>query len=360
MVALIREPPRDDGPGAPHLAALEPRRGRRLGDRAARRAAAGTGRRPASRARSSVERDRRVHPPRVRRRDHGERVPMPPRRLDRSGSRWSTSRRGRRRSRSSRRSAAAPARGPATPGRSTRSRRACWCCCPVRQLGLRRASSAWTSATSRTSTSTATTTTGDPEGEIVERARAAAAERSTQRLERLRGEVELPIPAASAVKIGGERAYKLARRGIEVEMPLRRSQVYALDVIAYSGDADDRASARPARQLRHVRPLDRGGARRALPALRRTAVGPFAVEEADRRLDCRSRRARRRPGALEPARRTAASARVAPERSVPASSRSSAADGARERRPHAATSSSGGRARSRSGRSTACTSATAR
>ena len=42
-------------------------------------------------------------------------------------------------------------------------------------------------------------------------------------LARLRGEIELPIPAASAVKIGGERAYKLARRGVEVEMPLRRS-----------------------------------------------------------------------------------------------------------------------------------------
>ena len=32
------------------------------------------------------------------------------------------------------------------------------------------------------------------------------------------------------------RAYRLARRGIAVEMPLRRSQVYALDVISYTGD----------------------------------------------------------------------------------------------------------------------------
>ena len=36
------------------------------------------------------------------------------------------------------------------------------------------------------------------------------------------------------MKIGGERAYRLARRGVAVEMPLRRSQVYALDVIAYT------------------------------------------------------------------------------------------------------------------------------
>ena len=45
-------------------------------------------------------------------------------------------------------------------------------------------------------------------------------------LDRLRGEIELPIPAASAVKIGGERAYSLARRGVVVEMPVRRSFVY--------------------------------------------------------------------------------------------------------------------------------------
>ena len=46
-------------------------------------------------------------------------------------------------------------------------------------------------------------------------------------------------------------------------MPLRRSTVHALDVIAYTGG--DCVDARPARQLRHVRAGDRGGARRPLP-----------------------------------------------------------------------------------------------
>ncbi len=82
-----------------------------------------------------------------------------------------------------------------------------------------------------------------------------------RRLAGLRGEIELPIPAASAVKIGGERAYRLARRGVEVEMPVRRSTVHALDVIAYTGDARD---SRSACQQRHVRAVDRDGARRAL------------------------------------------------------------------------------------------------
>jgi len=53
---------------------------------------------------------------------------------------------------------------------------------------------------------TATTTTGDPEGEILERHTAPTRTEVDARLARLRGEVELPIPAASAVKIGGERA----------------------------------------------------------------------------------------------------------------------------------------------------------
>ena len=83
---------------------------------------------------------------------------------------------------------------------------------------------------------TARTSTGDPEGTIVERLDAPGEPELERRLAGLRGEIELPIPAASAVKIGGERAYRLARRGVEVEMPLRRSTVYALDVISYTGD----------------------------------------------------------------------------------------------------------------------------
>src|SRR5205085_3053641 len=56
---------------------------------------------------------------------------------------------------------------------------------------------------------TARTSTGDPEGEIIERPDAPSRDELSARLEPLRGEVELPIPATSAVKIGGERAYRL-------------------------------------------------------------------------------------------------------------------------------------------------------
>jgi tRNA pseudouridine55 synthase len=121
------------------------------------------------------------------------------------------------------------------------------------------------------------TSTGDPEGEVVDSHPPPGEYELLERLERLRGEVELPIPAASAVKIGGERAYRLARRGVEVEMPVRRSTVHALDVIAYTGERvtlDLRVSSGT-----YVRSLATalGG---HCATLRRTEVGPFRVADA--------------------------------------------------------------------------------
>ncbi len=129
---------------------------------------------------------------------------------------------------------------------------------------------------------TSTTTTGDPEGEVVEQHPAPSRAQLDEALGHLRGEVELPIPAASAVKIGGERAYKLARRGVVVDMPLRRSQVHALDVITYSGEADAVDAVRLELHVSsgtYVRAIAQalGG---HCTSLRRTAVGPFAVAEA--------------------------------------------------------------------------------
>lgn len=124
---------------------------------------------------------------------------------------------------------------------------------------------------------TSRTSTGDPEGETVARQDPPSERDLGERLERLRGEIELPIPAASAVKIGGERAYRLARRGVEVEMPLRRSTVRSLDVIAYT-------DGRVALDLL----VSSGTYIRAIAdalgghcvTLRRTEVGPFSVDDA--------------------------------------------------------------------------------
>ncbi|MDX6401243.1 MAG: tRNA pseudouridine55 synthase [Gaiellaceae bacterium] len=125
---------------------------------------------------------------------------------------------------------------------------------------------------------TARTSTGDLEGEVIEQQAAPDQGELEARLARLRGDVELPIPAVSAVKIGGERAYKLARRGVEVEMPIRRSRVDALDVIAYTGDEvqlDLRVSS--GTYVRAIADVLGGHCR----TLRRTEIGPFSVDEAD-------------------------------------------------------------------------------
>jgi tRNA pseudouridine55 synthase len=124
----------------------------------------------------------------------------------------------------------------------------------------------------------ARTSTGDPEGEVVERLEAPGAEELARRLEGLRGEIELLIPAASAVKIGGERAYRLHRRGVEVEMPVRRSHVDALDVIAYR-DGVARLDLRVSSGT-YVRAIAEALGGHCV-TLRRTEVGPFTVEEAD-------------------------------------------------------------------------------
>jgi tRNA pseudouridine55 synthase len=121
------------------------------------------------------------------------------------------------------------------------------------------------------------TSTGDPEGEVVESLQPPEEHELEERLALLRGEIELPIPAASAVKIGGERAYALARRGIAVEMPLRRSTIYSLDMVGYTGETvtlDMRVSSGTyVRAIAHAL----GG---HCSTLRRTAVGPFDVADA--------------------------------------------------------------------------------
>jgi tRNA pseudouridine55 synthase len=124
----------------------------------------------------------------------------------------------------------------------------------------------------------ARTTTGDPEGEPLE-AREPPGEAELERLlADLRGEIELSIPAASAVKVGGERAYKLHRRGVAVEMPVRRSRVDALDVITYS-DGIARLDLRVSSGT-YVRSIaDALGGHCA--TLRRLEIGPFHVDEAD-------------------------------------------------------------------------------
>ncbi|HEU0337309.1 MAG TPA: hypothetical protein VFR43_12175 [Gaiellaceae bacterium] len=122
------------------------------------------------------------------------------------------------------------------------------------------------------------TSTGDLEGVPVAEQEPPEPDELERALARLRGEVELPVPAASAVKIGGERAYRLHRRGVAVEMPVRRSRVDALDVIAYSeGVATLDLRVGSGTYVRSIADVLGGHC----ATLRRTEVGPFSVDEAD-------------------------------------------------------------------------------
>ncbi|HWQ24774.1 MAG TPA: tRNA pseudouridine(55) synthase TruB [Gaiellaceae bacterium] len=124
----------------------------------------------------------------------------------------------------------------------------------------------------------ARTSTGDPEGAVVEEHEPPDAAELERRLAELTGTIRLPVPAASAVKIAGERAYRLHRRGIAVEMPVRTMHVRELRLEAYAGGVarlDLLVSS--GTYVRAIADALGGHCR----SLRRTEIGPFSVEEAD-------------------------------------------------------------------------------
>ena len=113
----------------------------------------------------------------------------------------------------------------ATPARSTRSPRAC---CSCSSAGPRKSQSALMALPKRYETVArlgAASSTGDTEGEITDDR--AACRRDPPPLPT--GELRQRPPMHSAVKIGGERAYKRARRGESFEMPERIVTVHRFE-----------------------------------------------------------------------------------------------------------------------------------
>src|SRR5207253_1771185 len=100
---------------------------------------------------------------------------------------------------------------------------------------------------------------------------------------RFRGRYEQRPPAYSAVKIEGERAYRRARRGETVEPAARPVEIRELEIVeAAVPDLQFRATVSGGTYLRSLA-RDIGaalGCGAHLSALRRTAVGPFRVENA--------------------------------------------------------------------------------
>jgi tRNA pseudouridine55 synthase len=122
----------------------------------------------------------------------------------------------------------------------------------------------------------AVSSTGDPEGEIE-----VTGLVPPDPPELPTGRLRQRPPAYSAVKVGGERAYRRAQRGEEVEMPEREVTVYRFEQVARS---DDRAELEiECSAGTYVRSLVADLRDAYCEALRRTAIGPFRVEEADGR-----------------------------------------------------------------------------
>jgi tRNA pseudouridine55 synthase len=122
------------------------------------------------------------------------------------------------------------------------------------------------------------TSTGDVDGERVEEQESPGADELESALDGLRGAVDLPIPAVSAVKIGGERAYALHRRGVAIEMPVRTMHVHELGLGSYeSGVVRLDLFVSSGTYIRAIAEALAGHC----VTLRRTEIGPFRVENAD-------------------------------------------------------------------------------
>ncbi|HMI80412.1 MAG TPA: tRNA pseudouridine(55) synthase TruB [Solirubrobacterales bacterium] len=114
--------------------------------------------------------------------------------------------------------------------------------------------------------------TGDPDGELTETGRVPAS------LELPTGTVRQRVPMTSAVRVGGERLYKKAHRGEVVATPERDVEVHRAELLASDGEFahyEIECSAGT-----YVRTLIETLEDAYCAELRRTAIGPFRVEDA--------------------------------------------------------------------------------
>jgi tRNA pseudouridine55 synthase len=118
--------------------------------------------------------------------------------------------------------------------------------------------------------------TGDPDGELSETGRVPGS------LGLPTGTVRQRVPMTSAVRVGGERLYKKAHRGEVVETPQRDVQVHRAELL--SGDAERAHYEIECSAGTYVRTLVETLEDAYCEELRRTAIGPFRVEEAGREV----------------------------------------------------------------------------
>ena len=135
----------------------------------------------------------------------------------------------------------------------------------------------------------AVSSTGDPEGEIKKQSETSPSEAQVQEvISSFIGTIEQKVPAFSAVKINGQRAYKLAREGKEVDTPVRKVNIYSIEILDYTWpELKIRCHVSSGTYIRTLgedigAKLGVGG---YLTALRRTQIGEYKVTDATRLED---------------------------------------------------------------------------
>lgn len=128
------------------------------------------------------------------------------------------------------------------------------------------------------------TTTDDREGAVIARSGKRPTREEIERvLPHFTGTIEQVPPQFSAVKVGGERAYDLAREGVAVALEARPIDIHDFQLIDIP-DTDHAVFEAVTGKGAYVRALVRDMARMLgteghVSDLRRTAVGPFRAED---------------------------------------------------------------------------------
>jgi tRNA pseudouridine55 synthase len=127
---------------------------------------------------------------------------------------------------------------------------------------------------------------GDPTGSIEPTGESADEDAIEAALPSLVGAIEQRVPLTSAVKVGGERLYRKARRGESFVPPLRTVKVKRFDLVAFDPalqEADLEIECSSGTYVRSlVRDLgDLCGAGAYCLTLERTSIGPFELDAAD-------------------------------------------------------------------------------
>jgi tRNA pseudouridine55 synthase len=119
--------------------------------------------------------------------------------------------------------------------------------------------------------------TGDPDGELNETGHFPSS------LELPSGRVRQRVPMTSAVRVGGERLYRKAHRGETVETPEREIEVYRAELLG--SDAESAQYEIECSAGTYIRTLIETLDDAFCSELRRTAIGPFKIEDAGTEID---------------------------------------------------------------------------